>query len=204
VRQAVSRRKGESGHSILEFALLGMPTVLMLLGVVVIGIDLGRSVQVTQICRDAGAMYVRGLDFSQTGNQQVLVRLGQSMNLQTTGGDGIVILSKVTFLPDTSCGSPPDPNCTVGKNVLMQRIIFGDTTLPGTHFPTTGAVTQDSLGNVSNYATDVNAVINGFATSALQLKPNEISYIAETYFRTPDVSMGGFQTNTGIYSQAFF
>ena len=204
MRKVVGHSKGEQGHSIMEFALVGMPTVLMLLGVVVIGVDLGRSVQVTQICRDAGAIYVRGLDFSQVGNQQVLVRLGQSMNLQTTGGDGIVILSKVTFIPDTSCGTPPDPNCTAGKNVLMQRIIFGDTSLPGTHFPTAGPVGQDSLGNVSNYSTDANAIVTSFASSALQLKPNEISYVAETYFRTPDVSMAGFQSNPGVYSQAFF
>ena len=200
----INCKKSESGHSIMEFALVAMPTVVMLLGVVVVGVDLGRSVESNQICRDAGAMFVRGLDFSQTGNQQVLVRLGQNMNLQTTGGDGLVTLSKITFLPDPSCGTPPDPNCTTGKNVLMLRIVFGDTTLPATRFPTTGAVTEDSLGNVSNYTTDPNAVIANFSTSALQLKPNEISYVAETYFRTADVSMGSFQSNPGVYSQAFF
>src|SRR5207253_7601700 len=111
----VRKRTQEQGHSIMEFALIAWPTVIMIFGVVVIGIDLGRSVQVTQICRDAGSMYVRGLDFSQSGNEQVLVRLGQNMNLQVSGGDGLVTLSKVTFIPDTSCGSPPDPNCTAGK-----------------------------------------------------------------------------------------
>ena len=203
MRMVCRRSKKEQGHSILEFALIAMPTVIMMFGVVVIGIDLGRSVQVTQICRDAGSMYVRGIDFSLTGNQQVLVRLGQNMNLQTSGGDGLVTFSKITFIPDPSCGSPPDPNCTAGKSVLMQRIIFGDTTLPGTHFQTAGAVTRDAQGNVSNYTTDANAIINNFATT-LQLKPNEISYISETYFRTADVGMPGFQNNPGIYSQAFF
>ena len=200
----IKRNDKERGHSILEFAFVAFPTVLMLLGVVVIGIDLGRSVQVTEICRDAASMYVRGLDFSQTGNQQVLVRLGQNMNLQLTGGDGLVTLSKVMFIPDPSCGTPPDPNCTTGKNVLVQRIIFGNTTLPATHYPTAGTVTQDSLGNVSNYTTDPNAVISNFSTSAFQLKPNEISYVAETYFRTLDVSMAGFQSSPGIYAQSFF
>ena len=159
---------------------------------------------VTQVCRDADAMYARGLDFSLTGNQQVLVRLAQSMNLQTSGGDGLVVLSKVTFIPDSSCGSPPDPNCTAGKHVLMHRITFGDTTLPGTHFSTAGAVSYDAQGNVSNYATNANAIITNFAATAFQLKPNEISYISETYFRTPDVGMPGFQSSPGVYSQAFF
>ena len=194
----------ERGNVILEFALVAIPTVTMLLGVVVIGITLGRSVQVTQICRDAASMYVRGLDFSQAGNQQVLVRLGQNMNLQTTGGDGLVILSKVTFVPDPSCGSPADPNCTSGKSVLIQRIIFGNTALPGTHYATAGNVTQDSQGNVSNYTTDPNAVISTFSTGAFQMKPNEVSYLAETYFRAPDLSMPGFQSAPGVYSQSFF
>ena len=79
-----------------------MPTVTMLLGIVVVGIDLGRTDQVTEICRDADSMYVRGIDFSQSGNQQELVRLGQNMNLQVSGGDGLVTLSKITFIPDPS------------------------------------------------------------------------------------------------------
>ena len=48
----------EQGHSILEFALVAHAAVTMLLGVVVVGIDLGRSDQVQEICRDADAMYV--------------------------------------------------------------------------------------------------------------------------------------------------
>jgi hypothetical protein len=204
MRQIKKHNKKEQGHSILEFALIAMPTVTMLLGVVVVGIDLGRSDQVTEICRDADAMYVRGIDFSQTGNQQELVRLGQNMNLQTSNGDGLVTFSKVLFIPDVSCGSPPDPNCTVGKNVLMQRIVFGNTTLQSTHFPTSGTVSQDAQGNVANYTTDPNAVITNFTTNGFQLKPNEISYVAETYFRTLDVSMAGILSSPGIYAQAFF
>jgi hypothetical protein len=204
MRQIKKRNLKEQGHSILEFALIAMPTVTMLLGVVVVGIDLGRADQVTEICRDADAMYVRGIDFSQSGNQQELVRLGQNMNLQISAGDGLVTFSKVLFIPDASCGSPVDPNCTVGKNVLMQRIVFGNTSLQSTHFPTAGTVSQDAEGNVANYATDANAVITNFATNGFQLKPNEVSYVSETYFRTLDVSMAGILSSPGIYAQAFF
>jgi hypothetical protein len=86
----------------------------------------------------------------------------------------------------------------------MQRIVFGNTALQSTHFPTAGTVSQDAQGNVANYTTDANAVINNFSTSGFQLKPNEISYVAETYFRTVDVSMAGILSSPGIYSQAFF
>src|SRR6202035_996451 len=97
-RPVTKRNRREEGHSVLEFALVAMPPVIMLLGVVVVGVDLGRASQVQEICRDAAAMYVRGIDFSQAGNQQELVRLGQNMNLQFAAGDGIVTLSKVTFI----------------------------------------------------------------------------------------------------------
>jgi hypothetical protein len=86
----------------------------------------------------------------------------------------------------------------------MQRIVFGNTSLQSTHFPTAGTVSQDAQGNVANYTTDSNAVINNFVTNGFQLKPNEISYVAETYFRTLDVSMAGILSSPGIYAQAFF
>ncbi len=203
---AIPRKRRERGNNVLEFALVAMPTVLLMLGVVVMGIDLARSVEVAQIARDGGAMFVRGLDFSLTGNQQALVRISGPLNMQITGGNGLASLSKITFIPDASCGQPTDasyPNCIVGKNVLMLRIIFGNTSLPGSHYVTAGNVSLDGQGNVANYATDPNAVIANF-TGTLQLKPLEISYVTEVYFLTPDVNMQGFLNNTGIYSQAFF
>ena len=76
------QKNAEQGHSVLEFALVAIPTVLMLLGVVVVGINLGRSVQAGQVCRDADSMFVRGVDFSQTGARQMLAHLGAGLNLQ--------------------------------------------------------------------------------------------------------------------------
>jgi hypothetical protein len=204
--KAIHKKRRERGNNVLEFALIALPTVLLMLGVVVMGIDLARSVEVAQLARDGGAMFVRGLDFSQAGNQQVLVRISGPLSMQLTGGNGLTSMSKITFIPDASCGQPTDAsysNCIVGKNVLMQRIVFGNTSLPGSHYATAGNVTLDSQGNVANYATDPNAVISNF-TGTLQLKPLEISYVTEVYFLTPDVNMQGFLNNTGIYSQAFF
>jgi Flp pilus assembly protein TadG len=203
-----ARRAGERGVSILEFALVVIPMVFMILGVVVIGVDLGRAVQVSQICRDADAMFMRGVPLYTSSAQSFLAQLGANMNLQTSGGDGLVTLSKIQFIPDPSCGAPTDStyaNCTVGVNRLVQRILIGNTTITGasTRFPTAGSVSYDSLDQVNNYLTDNNAIINNFAAS-LQLKPLEVSYVAEVYFQTPTVSFGTIQTSPGIYSQAFF
>jgi Flp pilus assembly protein TadG len=207
-RRPAIRRKGESGVSVLEFALVAFPMILMMFGVVVIGVDLGRAIQVAQICRDADSMFSRGVPLYSTAAQSFLVQLGQNMNLQSSGGDGLIILSKIQFIPDPSCGTPTSStyaNCTVGTNRLVQRIQVGNTAITGssTRFPTAGTVSYDSLDQVNNYTTDANAVISNFATS-LQLKPLEESFVAEAYFQTTTVSLGLLQTSPGIYAQAFF
>jgi hypothetical protein len=137
-----------------------------------------------------------------------LVQLGQAMNLQLSGGDGLITLSEIQFIPDPSCGTPSAAtyaNCTVGTNRLVQRIIIGNTGITGsaTRFPTAGVVSYDALDQVNNYLTDPNAVIGNFASS-LQLKPLEESYVAEAYFQTTNVSLGAIETSPGIYAQAFF
>jgi hypothetical protein len=182
--------------------------LFMMFGVVVVGVDLGRAIQVAQIARDADAMFSRGVPLYSTSAQDYLIQLGQNMNLQSSGGDGLITLSQIQFIPDPSCGTPSSPtypNCTVGTNRLVQRITIGNTGIANgsTRYPTAGSVTYDSLDNVANYTTDPNAVISNFASS-LQLKPLETSYVAEAYFQTTNVSLGTIQTSPGIYAQAFF
>src|SRR5579872_7100144 len=116
-------RKNQRGTSILEFALFVWPTLLMLMGVVVIGNELGRAVQAGQVCRDAGSMFVRGVDFSLSGNQAELARIGQDLGLTVPGtGAGAVLLSKVTYIGSGTCTTP----CNSGQYVLVQRISVGD------------------------------------------------------------------------------
>lgn len=206
------RRKNQRGTSILEFALIAWPTVLLLMGVVVIGNQLGRAVEAGQVCRDADSMYVRGVDFSLSGNQAELARIGSALNLQTSNsGSGLVVLSKVTFVPDPSstCGQPADAGyatCTSGQYRLAQRTIFGNTSVPGTHYPTTGTPTYDSENNVTNYSDYTNgtaATINNFQNTMV-LYPGQFVYISETYFQLLDLSMPGFQASPAVYSVAFF
>jgi Flp pilus assembly protein TadG len=208
-RRLTVARNGERGVSILEFCLVVFPMLLMMFGVVVIGVDLGRAVQVAQICRDADSMFSRGVPFYSTSSQNYLIQLGQNMNLQSSGGDGLIILSKIQSIPDPAvCGLPTSPGyatCATFTNSLVQRIQIGNTSITGsgTRFPTSGAVTYDSLDQVNNYLTSTNAEVPNFSTS-LALQPNEISYVAEAYFQTTSVGLGSFQTSPGIYSQAFF
>jgi hypothetical protein len=191
----------EKGSQMLEFALVTLVLVPFLLGVVVIGLNLGRSVQVAQIGRDAGSMFVRGVDFSQTGNQDILIRLSQGLGMTRAGGTGVVILSKVTFIPSAACaGINP---CNSDQYVVTQRIVVGNATLRSSSFGPAGSVTLDSYGNVANYMIDANAVATAFG-SVLTLNANEFAYVSETYFPSPSFDMPGFETGTGVYARAIF
>lgn len=184
---------------VLEFAILMLAVTPLLLGVVVIGLSLGRSVQVAQIGRDAGSMYVRGVDFSQSANQQILVRLGGGLGMTANGGNGVVILSQVTYIASNGCTLP----CNAGQYVVVQRIIVGNSSLSTSRFGPAGGVTLDSEGNVANYMTDSNAIATGFG-SLLTVNPGEFAYVSEVYFPSPQFDFPGFSTGTGVYARAFY
>ena len=194
-------KHSEKGSQVLEFALVTLVIVPFLLGVVVIGLNLGRSVQVAQIGRDAGSMYVRGVDFAQTANQDILVRLSQGLGMTRTAGTGVVILSKVGFITAAACtGISP---CNSNQYVVVERMVVGNSSLRTSNFGPAGTVTIDAYGNVANYMTDANAVATGFS-SVLTLSGNEFAYVSETYFPSPSFDMPGFQTGTGVYARSIF
>lgn len=206
-RLVVRARKGERGTSVLEFALVVLPMLFTLLGVVVIGLDLGQAVQVAQIARDADSMYSRGVDFTQTSAQNFLIQLGQNMNLQSGSGNGLITLSEIQSVPVNNCSSP----CNSYKDVLVQRITIGNTgiTAGATRFPTAGTVTYTQPTGegcacfVSNYTTDNNAIVTNFS-STMTLQANAVTFVAEAYFQPLSVSLGTIESVPGIYSQAFF
>ena len=75
MRRNISRRNREAGNAIVEFALVAIFLVSMLMGTFSIGMTLTRSVQAGVVSRDAGAMFMRYVDFTITANKNILVRL---------------------------------------------------------------------------------------------------------------------------------
>lgn len=206
------KKKREQGTAVLEFAIIVMPTVFLLLGVVVVGINLGRAIEVGEICRSADSMYVRGVDFSQTAAQNLLVQLGQTMNLQTgSSSSGLIILSEVELV-NTPLGCSGS-GCTGTSYQLMQRLTIGNTSLTTTHFPTNGAIPacggstttdcQDSEGDIEGGATYANATISNFGSSLTLSTVGQISYVAEAYFQNP-ANLNVWSSSAGFYAQAFF
>jgi hypothetical protein len=186
------------GVAVVELSLIIFPLTVLLMGVVVVGLSLGRAVQVAHVTRDAASMYVRGIDFSKDPNKDVVVRLSQGMGMTRTGGDGRVILSKVTFIPASKCGTIP--GCNADKHVITQRLSIGNPSLRQSNYGTPTGI--DSTGLVTQYLTDDAAIVTGTFSPALA--DGEFAYVAEGYFKNVNLNFPGFQRIEGVYSVAIF
>ena len=120
-------RQRQKGNSVIEFALVTVFLVPLLLGTVNVGMNLGRSIQVTQVSRDAGHMYVRWVDFSLAGNQEIIVRLAQGLGMSRTDGNGRVTLTKIMFVGQTECeGAGLDVGQCPNYNYPRYNAALGD------------------------------------------------------------------------------
>lgn len=207
LKQKHSRRqKAQKGNTVVEFALVSTFLVPLLLGTFVVGMNLTRSIQATQITRDAGHMYAMGIDFSQNANKDVLVRLAIGMNMTRTGGTGVIILSKImkVYQSDCDAASLTSVQCTnLNQNVVTNRLVIGNSATRASDFGTPNASLIDSQGNVSNYLRDTSARANNFS-SVLALNAGEIAFLSEAYFASLDLDFQSYQTGTGIYARSIF
>jgi hypothetical protein len=198
--------KKQKGTALIEFALSTLLIFPLMVGVVIIGYNLGRSVHVMQVCRDVGSMFVRGVDFSATANQDLVVRLAQGMGMTRTGGNGVIFLSKVRYIPASACTGIVGA-CNSDKYVVIQRLTIGNTAMSpaqNSRLGPAGAVTVDAYGNVANSLIDPNAVIAPVFTGIMTLAANEFAYVTEAYFLSLDLTDIGAGAGNGVYARAVF
>jgi hypothetical protein len=236
VRMATARRRRtQSGQEILEFGLAAVLLVPMFIGAFVVGMNLIRSIQTNQVCRDLDSMYIHGGDFSTYPLQQEAQRLAQGLNLQigssfsgntqsNTGntGNGLVTITQIMWIGSTtsaSCVAVGASNCTNANSfVFTQQIQFGNGTLANSTTVSLGSppsAVMNTSGVVQNYITDTRAQVAGSAQTNLQalwqvnngtttaLNDGQVAYIVETYFQSPDLSVGSLSGN-GVYARYFF
>jgi hypothetical protein len=229
------RRKTESGQEIVEFALVAVLLVPTLIAAFVVGMNLIRSIQCNQVCRDLDNMYIHGGDFSTYPLQQESQRLAQGLNLQVGGsfagnkqsnaantGNGLVTVTQVMWVGGTTsanCIAVGAAECTNQSSfVYTQQIQFGNGTLANSNTVTLGtcpAVIINTSGVVQNYVTDSRAQLAGAAQTNLQslwqvgngtttpLTDGQVVYVVETYFQSPDLTVGSLAGN-GVYARYFF
>ncbi len=201
------RRRHQGGNAMIEFALSMAFLTPLLLGTFNVGMNLGRNLQVTQLARNAGHMYVRWVDFSLPATQDMIVRLGQGLNLARAGGDGVVILSQITVPADADCTAANLSlgSCTNrGLPVFIHRIAFGNLALRSSAFGTPAPALVDSTGAIAanSYLADPGARATNW-TSVLTLEAGEVAFVAEVYVRSPNWDVGGESTE-GVYARAIY
>jgi len=229
------RKKTQSGQEILEFALVALLFVPIFIGAFIVGMNLIRSIQTNQVCRDLDNMYIHGGDFSTYSLQQEAQRLAQGLNLQIgasfagneqsnlgNAGYGLVTVTQIMWIGSTtsaSCLAVGPSNCTNQNSfVYTQQMQFGNGSLANSSTVTSGTCTPtiiNSSGIVQNYITDSRAALSGSAQSAMQslwqgnsgitkpLSDQQVTYVVETYFQSPDLAIGSFSGN-GVYARYFF
>src|SRR5205807_6627733 len=129
--KATGRR---SGVAVVEFTLSLVFLIPLLLGTFVYGFRLIRSLQMEQIVRDLGHMYIRGVDFRTSGPISNAQTLAQSFDL-TSSGTSVVVISqiKVVQQPDCDAANPlslPGTHCTnLNTPVFTEQLMIGNTGL---------------------------------------------------------------------------
>lgn len=224
--------------------------VPIFLGSFVVGMNLIRSIQCNQVCRDLDDMYIHGADFSTYPIQQEAQRLAQGLNLQISGfvgdqggtsgheqanttntGNGLVTVTQIMWVGGTtsaSCTSVAPQACTNQDSfVYVQQIQFGNGSLANSNTVTVGqcpssimntsgeVVNSDNNGVLNNNIVNASAALPGSAQTAMQglwqsgpsgttpLTDQQVVYIVETYFQSPDLSVGSLAGN-GVYARYFF
>jgi hypothetical protein len=229
------RKKTQSGQEIMEFALVALLLIPTFLASFIVGMNLIRSIQCNQMCRDLTDMYIHGADFSTYAMQTMAQRLAQGLNLQigssfsgnsnsntSNTGNGLVTVTQIMYVGTTSqpnCVAAGVGNCTNANSfVFTQQIVFGNGTLANTITQSLGNPTGATLttaGIVQNPVTDSHAKLPTAAQSAMQglwqttsngqmpLEDGQVAYVVETYFQSPDLSVGALSGN-GVYARYFF
>jgi hypothetical protein len=223
------KNRKRRGVSSIEFAFGMLVLMPLLLGTGVTGINMIRTMQTVQLARDVGHMYARGVDFSQPGNQTILVDLGSNLGLSATSGQGsaVVVLSALAYVDKNACaavgavdgsGDPTSACTNYTKWVFTQRLEIGNDSVRGSDFgspltsgptgvtvnPTTGKISQQQYvtlaGAVANFS-GVNPyqVVNG---NVQGLPSGQVLYLAEA--SSIGFNMPPFVSNAVSYSWGFF
>ncbi len=202
------RKRARNGNALVEFALVIVFLVPILFGVFSIGMSLTLSVQAAVVARDAGAMFMRYVDFSVPANQALIVRIARGMGMTETGGNGVVILSQIMKVGAAQC-VPPYADTTAcpnfNRHVIIKRIVIGNAALTTSSIGTPGPsiITADGSIGQSDYLADSSARADAF-DSLMSLGDGEFAYVSEAYFITPQLDMPGVRTGTFVYQRSVF
>jgi hypothetical protein len=211
--------KARRGVAIMEFTFSLVFLIPLLLGVFIFGFKLIRSLEMTQVTRDLGNMYLRGVDFRGAGAQQTAQTLAEDYNM-TANGTSVAILSKVKLITAGDCTAAnavapvaAGNSCAnIGKLVFMEQLLVGNTGAGSSHFGAPpvqpASCTPIAAGTPCVYTVTIkdqgrntNAQTTAFP---MVLNAGEFAYVAEMVNQTPDLNIPGLSGGPLVYARAIF
>ncbi len=210
--------RSERGNSMVEFAIVIWFWCMLFIGTMAVGLSLTRTLQVIQTARDLGHMYAKGADFSQLGYSNLLTGGGtpasaslvQGMTL-TGSGNTVIYFTQIrhVFSTDGDCSSCAN----AGKDVILNRIVFGNTGLFTSVLGSPDGTDLDTHGNTKHPLTDTGDRSTQFQLIAptgtfTGLTSGAVAYVAEVYMTAPNLGLVGLSTmglgNTANYTRVIF
>jgi hypothetical protein len=213
---------------ILEFALVGWVLVLMLAGTFDVGMALIRSLQASELVREANILQVDdvvaptdSVDLSLESTQAVLLRTAPSLGLAMPGtydpnpnGNGVVILSKILNVGPIECstgiGTGFDgttntcPN--LGSYVIARRIVIGNAS-QGTSIYGNPSDTPNASGNLTAAQICLNTgnvIITALPPTVESSVPEDsFAIVSELFVNMTNMSLFKIVTANNIYMRNF-
>lgn len=179
------------GQAIAEFALSLPFLILISVGTFALGVVIDRHLTVTQLVRNAGNMYARGVDFTLVQNKELLLKAADGMEMTVDGGQGVIYLSTVILSQEGD---------NEGDPVVSERIVIANAGLHDSAVAMPTTILPN--GEVVNYDNDANAVAS--LPPGVELFGNERIYVAETFHDPRNLAFEGIFVPQGLYSAAFF
>ena len=223
-------QRGQSGNTIIEFALVLSFLVPMFAGAFTIGMGLTKAIQVSNVTWDAVILMVTantnaqsGLDLSQSQNQTILVQAAQGLGMNQAGtynpsttGNGEVILSQVVMVGPTECsnagltpnGTAPfwsTANCpNFGSYAFEYRVVIGNTAQGASTFGNPGvAVRSNGTISPANIASNASDQAPNFPTATgMTLSASTYALVAEMYANVSYLNFFNVLKNPIIYARS--
>ncbi len=206
-RNRPEARRRQRGNVLIETGIALAFLAPLMVSAFSFGLNMTKSIQVTQVVRDAGHMYARSTDFSLAGNKEILARLAVGMGMTANGGDGVVILSKITKIEQADCVAAglTDAQCVnKDKYVVVQRQIVGNPLFYASRYcsPPDSSLSLPE-GNAKDIHTDDKLQVKN-VDELPALKSGQYAFVVEGYFKglgmaVPNLGIGDLLASKAVF-----
>ena len=206
------------GIAVVEFSLSLTFLVPLLLGTFVFGFRLIRRLEMEQIVRDLGHMYVRGVDFRLSGPQANAQTLSQGFDL-TSSGSSLLIFSQIRIVTQADCDAANPTKIGQACTNLANPVFTEQYTIGNANLSINGATARSVFGtpptqtdhtvtavNMANTATaraGVTSSSSGFA-GLITLQTGEYAYLVEMFNATSELNVPGLSGSPQVYARSVF